>query len=195
MNIPEVFVSGFFGSVVVYVFSGYTMKAVGIAAQAVVGEVRRQINSSSKILSGEEAPNYGACVAVVTNEALKQMIKPGAIAIFSPLIVGYIFRFLYPFDVDPLLPIKCVAAFLMFATSSGVLMSLFLSIGGGAFDNAKKYIETGVFGGKGSDTHKAAVTGDTVGDPMKDTAGPSLHIFIKLIATVSLVLGPTFIRS
>ncbi|GJQ12121.1 hypothetical protein GpartN1_g3912.t1 [Galdieria partita] len=195
LSIPEVFVSGFFGSIVVYVFSGYTMKAVGIAAQAVVAEVRRQVSSCPKILSGEEAPDYQACVAIVTKEALRQMIAPGAIAVFSPIVVGFTFRFLYPYDVDPLLPSKCVASFLMFATSSGVLMSLFLSIGGGAFDNAKKYIETGVLGGKGSDTHKAAVTGDTVGDPMKDTAGPSLHIFIKLIATVSLVLGPTFVRN
>ncbi|GJD06806.1 Pyrophosphate-energized membrane proton pump 3 [Galdieria sulphuraria] len=177
LSIPEVFVSGFFGSIVVYVFSGYTMKSVGIAAQAVVTEVRRQVNSSSKILSGEEIPDYQACVAIVTQEALKQMVAPGAIAIFSPIVVGYVFRFLYPYDVDPLLPPKCVASFLMFATSSGVLMSLFLSIGGGAFDNAKKYIETGVLGGKGSETHKAAVTGDTVGDPMKDTYWDQ-HLFV-----------------
>merc|ERR1719409_2115667 len=121
------------------------------------------------------------------------MVKPGLLAVLSPLFTGITFRIIGYYRDRPLLGAEVLAGFLMFATSTGILMAMFFNNGGGAWDNAKKYIETGKFGGKGSEAHKAAVTGDTVGDPCKDTAGPSLHVLIKLLATVSLVLAPLFI--
>lgn len=120
------------------------------------------------------------------------MIKPGLLSVLSPITVGVIFRIIGSYTNRPLLGAEVLAGFLMFATSTGILMALFFNNGGGAWDNAKKYIETGVHGGKGSDAHKAAVTGDTVGDPCKDTAGPSIHILIKLLSTITLVLVPLF---
>lgn len=120
------------------------------------------------------------------------MIKPGLLSVLAPISVGVIFRIIGSFTNRPLLGAEVLAGFLMFATSTGILMALFFNNGGGAWDNAKKYIETGVYGGKGSDSHKAAVTGDTVGDPCKDTAGPSIHILIKLLSTITLVLVPLF---
>jgi len=127
------------------------------------------------------------------NEAgLREMVKPGLLAVLSPISVGIIFRIIGYFRDRPLLGAEVLAGFLMFSTSTGILMALFLNNGGGAFDNAKKYIETGKFGGKGSEAHKASVTGDTVGDPFKDTAGPSIHILMKLFSTISLVMVPLF---
>lgn len=120
------------------------------------------------------------------------MIKPGLLAVLSPIVVGVTFRIIGSYRGKPLLGAEALAGFLMFATSTGILMALFLNNGGGAWDNAKKYIETGKYGGKGSEAHKASVTGDTVGDPCKDTAGPSIHILIKLLSTISLVLVPLF---
>ena len=120
------------------------------------------------------------------------MIKPGLLSVLSPITVGVIFRIIGSYRGRPLLGAEVLAGFLMFATSTGILMALFFNNGGGAWDNAKKYIETGMHGGKGSDAHKAAVTGDTVGDPCKDTAGPSIHILIKLLSTITLVLVPLF---
>ena len=120
------------------------------------------------------------------------MIKPGLLSVLSPITVGVIFRIIGSYSNRPLLGAQVLAGFLMFSTSTGILMALFFNNGGGAWDNAKKYVETGVYGGKGSDTHKAAVTGDTVGDPCKDTAGPSIHILIKLLSTITLVLVPLF---
>ncbi|XVF86245.1 hypothetical protein PTKIN_Ptkin18bG0025000 [Pterospermum kingtungense] len=138
----------------------------------------------------KEKPDYGRCVAFVASASLREMIKPGALAIVSPIVVGFLFRVLGHYSGHPLLGAKGVAALLMFATVSGILMALFLNTAGGAWDNAKKFIETGALGGKGSDAHKAAVTGDTVGDPFKDTAGPSLHVLIKMLATITLVMAP-----
>jgi H+-translocating diphosphatase len=127
------------------------------------------------------------------NEAgLREMMKPGLLAVLSPITVGIVFRIIGYFRDRPLLGAEVLAGFLMFSTSTGILMALFLNNGGGAWDNAKKYIETGKFGGKGSEAHKASVTGDTVGDPFKDTAGPSIHILMKLFSTISLVMVPLF---
>ena len=120
------------------------------------------------------------------------MIRPGVLSVLSPITVGVAFRLIGAHRSRPLLGAEALAGFLMFATSTGILMALFFNNGGGAWDNAKKYVETGQFGGKGSETHKAAVTGDTVGDPCKDTAGPSIHILIKLLSTITLVLVPLF---
>jgi len=120
------------------------------------------------------------------------MIRPGLLSVSAPITVGVLFRIIGSYRGRELLGAEALAGFLMFATSTGILMALFFNNGGGAWDNAKKYVETGKFGGKGSETHKAAVTGDTVGDPCKDTAGPSIHILIKLLSTITLVLVPLF---
>jgi Na+/H+-translocating membrane pyrophosphatase len=122
------------------------------------------------------------------------MIKPGVLAIVSPILVGLTFRIVGYFKGRELLGAEALAGYLMFSTSTGILMALFFNNGGGAWDNAKKLIETGQHGGKGSETHKAAITGDTVGDPFKDTAGPSIHILIKLVSTITLVLVPLFVN-
>lgn len=191
--VPEVFVGGLLGSMLIFLFSAWACSAVGRTAQEVVAEVRRQFIERPGIMDYTEKPDYGRCVAIVASASLKEMIKPGALAIVSPIAIGLIFRILGHYTGHPLLGAKVVAAFLMFATVSGILMALFLNTAGGAWDNAKKYIETGAFGGKGSESHKAAVTGDTVGDPFKDTAGPSLHVLIKMLATITLVMAPVFL--
>ncbi|CAL1373901.1 unnamed protein product [Linum trigynum] len=193
--IPEVFVGGLLGSMLIFLFSAWACSAVGKTAQEVVNEVRRQFIERPGIIEYKEKPDYGRCVAIVASASLREMIKPGVLAIISPMVVGIVFRILGYCTGQPLLGAKVVAAMLMFATVSGILMALFLNTAGGAWDNAKKYIETGVLGGKGSDCHKAAVTGDTVGDPFKDTAGPSLHVLIKMLATITLVMAPIFLWS
>ena len=131
-------------------------------------------------------------MSIANKAALREMIRPGGLAVIAPISVGLLFKALGVWKGDPLLGPKAVSGFLMFATVSGVMMSLTMSNAGGAFDNAKKYVETGKHGGKNSDTHKATVTGDTVGDPFKDTAGPSLHVLIKLLSTITLVIAPMF---
>ena len=146
-------------------------------------------------MDGSQKPDYTRCVSIVTKAALQEMKKPGLLALGVPISVGFAFRLIGSLQHKPLLGPTVLAGFLMVATITGILLSLFLNNAGGAWDNAKKYIETGKYGGKGSEAHKAAVTGDTVGDPFKDTAGPSLHVLIKLLATVSLVLGPLFIST
>ncbi|KAK3219023.1 hypothetical protein Dsin_012993 [Dipteronia sinensis] len=191
--IPEVFVGGLLGSMLIFLFSAWACAAVGKTAQEVVNEVRRQFIERPGIMEYKEKPDYGRCVAIVASASLREMIKPGALAIISPIAVGFLFRILGYYTGQPLLGAKVVAALLMFATVSGILMALFLNTAGGAWDNAKKYIETGALGGKGSDTHKAAITGDTVGDPFKDTAGPSIHVLIKMLATITLVMAPVFL--
>ena len=193
IGIVEVFISGLLGSAVVFLFSSLALAAVGNAAQSVIKEVRFQIKEDENILTGASKPNYKQCVSIVTKAGLKEMIKPGLLAVLSPLVIGLIFKAVGYYKQMPYLAVQCVASFLMFATTTGILMALFFNNSGGAWDNAKKYIETGALGGKGSDVHKAAITGDTVGDPFKDTAGPSIHILIKLVATISLVLAPVFI--
>lgn len=190
---PEVFVGGLMGSMLVFLFSSWAMEAVGRAAQEVVKEVRRQFAENPGIMDFHEKPDYHTCVAIVSRAALREMIKPGLLAILSPVIIGVIFRALGNYQNKPLLGAEVIASFLMFCTATGILMALFLNNGGGAWDNAKKYIETGALGGKNSDAHKAAVVGDTVGDPCKDTAGPSVHVLIKLVSTVTMVLTPIFV--
>ncbi|KAI6672111.1 hypothetical protein NL676_006996 [Syzygium grande] len=191
--VPEIFVGGLLGSMLIFLFSAWACSAVGRTAQEVVTEVRRQFIERPGIMDYKEKPDYGRCVAIVASASLREMIKPGALAIVSPIAIGLVFRILGHYTGHPLLGAKVVAAFLMFATVSGILMALFLNTAGGAWDNAKKYIETGALGGKGSESHKAAVTGDTVGDPFKDTAGPSLHVLIKMLATITLVMAPVFL--
>lgn len=183
---PEVFVGGLLGAMLVFLFSALAIRAVGKAAYYVINEVRRQFKENPNILKGTAKPDYARCVDIVTVGALKEMVLPGLIAVGMPVVVGVVFRF---FGIGA----EVVAAFLMVGTIAGILMATFLNNSGGAWDNAKKFIETGAFGGKGSDTHKAAVVGDTVGDPFKDTAGPSLHVLIKLLSTITLVLAPLFV--
>jgi H(+)-translocating pyrophosphatase len=160
---PEVFVAGFLGSMLVFLFSSLAMKAVGRTAQGVVVEVRRQFRERPGIMDFKEKPDYQTCVAIVSQAALKEMVVPGLLAAFTPIAVGIIFRMLGVYRKNPLLGAEAIAAFLMLSTVTGVLVALFLNNAGGAWDNAKKYVETGKHGGKGSDPHKAAVVGDTVG--------------------------------
>lgn len=192
-----VFVGGLIGATLVFVFSSLAIRAVGQAAQVIIGEVRRQFKADPGIMAGTSKPDYAACVDIVTRGALRQMILPGLLAVATPVFVGYTFKYLSPVGN---LGAESVAALLMVGTIAGVLMATVMNNGGGAWDNAKKYIESGEFMvdgkvvGKKSEPHKAAVVGDTVGDPFKDTAGPSLHVLIKLLATITLVLAPLFIR-
>lgn len=190
--VPEIFVGGLLGSMTVFVFSAWAIKAVGNSAEEVVKEVRRQFKEKPGILNYEEKPDYKQCVSIVNEAGLREMVKPGLLAVLSPIVVGVTFRVIGSYRGRELLGAEALAGFLMFATSTGILMALFFNNGGGAWDNAKKYIETGKFGGKGSEAHKASITGDTVGDPCKDTAGPSIHILIKLLSTITLVLVPIF---
>jgi Na+/H+-translocating membrane pyrophosphatase len=177
----------------VMLFSSWTVAAVGDTAQAVVEEVRRQFRVFPGIMSKQQKPDYKACVSIVTRASLRKMIKPGMLAVLFPLVLGVVFRTIGEYLGDALLGAKAVLSLQIFATVSGILMSLFFNNSGGAWDNSKKLIETGLYGGKGSEAHKAAVTGDTVGDPFKDTAGPSLHVLIKLLSTVTLVMCPLFV--
>eukprot|EP00957_Ditylum_brightwellii_P138321 10542616-Ditylum_brightwellii.AAC.1 len=140
-------------------------------------------------------PDYERCVALVTQAALREMRFPGLLCVVTPIIVGLVFRFVGESSNRPLLGAEVLAAYLMFGTVTGILMALFLDTTGGAWDNAKKYIELGNFGGKNSEAHKASITGDTVGDPFKDTAGPALHVVIKLLSTTILVAGPLFVAT
>jgi K(+)-stimulated pyrophosphate-energized sodium pump len=182
----EVFLGGLMGGMLVFWFSALAIRAVGKAAYYVINDVRAQFKEKPGILQGTEDPDYGRCVDIVTKGALKQMVLPGLLAVLMPIAVGMFFKL---FHVGA----EAVASLLMVGTIVGILMALLMNNGGGAWDNAKKYIETGVFGGKGSEAHKASVVGDTVGDPLKDTAGPSIHVLIKLLATVTLVLAALFI--
>jgi H(+)-translocating pyrophosphatase len=183
---PEVFIGALIGAMLVFFFSGLAIKAVGKAAYVVIQDVRAQFKEHPGIMQGTEKPDYGRTVDIVTRGALRQMIAPGLVAVGTPIAVGLFFR---QFGVGA----EAVAGLLMVGTITGIVVATFLNNSGGAWDNAKKYVETGALGGKGSPTHKAAVVGDTVGDPFKDTAGPSLHVLIKLLATITLVLAPLFI--
>jgi K(+)-stimulated pyrophosphate-energized sodium pump len=188
---PVVFVAGLLGAMLVFWFSALAMTAVRKAASSVITEVRRQFRERPGIMQGTEDPDYAACVDIVTVGALKAMILPGALVVLFPIVIGLVFKHFG--GPDEFMGAESVSALLMVATITGILMAVFLNNGGGAWDNAKKYIETGAYGGKRSEAHKAAVVGDTVGDPFKDTAGPSLHVLIKLLATITLVLAPLFI--
>src|SRR5216117_2342837 len=183
---PEVFVGGLLGAMLVSWFSALAIGAVTKAAVNVIKEVRRQFQADPGILKGTSKPDYGRAVDIVTIGALKEMVAPGLLAVGMPIAIGLVFKGFH-------LGAETVAAFLMVGTIGGILMATLLNNGGGAWDNAKKFIETGEYGGKGSPAHKAGVVGDTVGDPFKDTAGPSLHVLIKLLSTVTLVLAPLFL--
>jgi len=189
---PEVFVGGLIGAMLIFVFSAFAIRAVGKAAYYVINDVRAQFKEKPGILEYKDEPDYGRCVDIVTKGALKEMVIPGLLPIVTPLAIGLLFK-VFITESDPLISAETVGAMLMVGTIVGILMALFLNNSGGAWDNAKKYIELGNFGGKKSDPHKAAVVGDTVGDPFKDTAGPSLHVLIKLLSTITLVLAPLFI--
>jgi K(+)-stimulated pyrophosphate-energized sodium pump len=185
----DVFIAGLIGAMLVYFFSSLAIRAVGTTAQAIIVEVRRQFREMPGIMDYTQRPDYARVVDITTRAALRQMVLPGAVAVATPIIVGL------------LLGHEAVAGMLMVGTIAGVLLATVLNNGGGAWDNAKKYIEsgnlkdeTGAVIGKGTPAHAAAVVGDTVGDPFKDTAGPSLHVLVKLLATITLVLAPLFIR-
>jgi len=175
-----VFVGALLGAMLIFVFAGLAIRAVSKTAQYVIEEVRIQFKDPA-IMAGTKKPDYARVIDITTLGALKNMVLPGAIAIAFPIFIGVTLKY------------EALAGFLMVGTITGILMALILNNGGGAWDNAKKYIESGAHGGKGSVAHKAAVIGDTLGDPFKDTAGPSLHVLIKLLATLSLVLAPLFI--
>jgi K(+)-stimulated pyrophosphate-energized sodium pump len=177
----EVFIGAFLGAMVVFFFTSLAIRAVGRAAGVIVEEVRKQFREKKGIMDGTEEPDYAACVDIATISALKEMILPGVVAVAAPIVIGLVFR------------AEAVAGMLMVGTIVGVILAAYLNNAGGAWDNAKKYIESGAHGGKRSPAHQAAVTGDTVGDPFKDTAGPSLHVLIKLFSTLTLALAALFI--
>ncbi|WP_195509992.1 sodium-translocating pyrophosphatase [Coprococcus comes] len=177
----RVIIGIFIGGMLTFLFSAFTMESVSKAAYKMIEEVRRQFREKPGIMKGEEKPDYTSCVAISTTAALHEMLLPGVMAVVVPLIVGII------------LGVESLGGLLSGALVTGVLMAIFMSNAGGAWDNAKKYIETGHHGGKGSEAHKAAVVGDTVGDPFKDTSGPSINILIKLMTIVSLVFAPLFL--
>jgi len=188
-----VFIAGLIGAALVFLFSALAIKAVGKAAYYVIEEVRRQFRENPRIMEGTAKPDYGRCVDIVTQGALRAMVLPGLLPVVVPVGVGLIFKYLNSGGADPTIGAESVAAVLMVGTIGGILMATLMNNGGGAWDNAKKYIETGELGGKRSEAHKAAVVGDTVGDPFKDTAGPSLHVLIKLLSTITLVMAPLFL--
>ncbi len=175
---PKAVIGLLIGAMIPFLIASRTMLAVGAAAFDMVTEIRRQFKEIPGLLEGTGKPDSARCVDIATKGALRRMIVPGLIAVITPPIIG--------FWMGPV----ALAGALAGATASGVLLALMMSNGGGAWDNAKKYIEAGNMGGKGSDNHKAAVIGDTVGDPFKDTSGPSMNILIKLMSVVSLVIAP-----
>ena len=174
---PNVRVGAFIGAMMAFLFCGLTMNAVGRAAQSMVEEVRRQFREIKGILEGKATPNYARCVAISTKGAQREMLFPSVLAILAPIAVGFIFG------------VAGVMGLLIGSLSAGFVLAVFMANSGGAWDNAKKFIEEGNLGGKGSDNHKATVVGDTVGDPFKDTSGPSLNILIKLMSMVSIVVA------
>ncbi|HCO48728.1 MAG TPA: sodium-translocating pyrophosphatase, partial [Spirochaetaceae bacterium] len=175
---PAVLIGMFIGAMIPFLFSSLAMDAIGVAAFAMIEEVRRQFRSKPGILQGTEIPDYRSCVDISTRSALKSMVLPGVLAILSPVLAGFL--------GGP----GVLAGLLTGSTVSGVILAIFMSNSGGAWDNAKKLIESRNVDGKGSPAHMAAVVGDTVGDPFKDTAGPSLNILIKLMAIIALVIAP-----
>ena len=174
---PKVIVGVFIGAMAAFLFSGITMGAVGRAAEDMVQEVRRQFREIKGILEGKATPDYGRCVEISTRSAQREMIFPSLLAIVIPIVVGL------------LLGVAGVLGLLVGGLAGGFTLAIFMSNSGGAWDNAKKMVEEGNFGGKGSDCHKATIVGDTVGDPFKDTSGPSLNILIKLMSMVSIVMA------
>ncbi len=194
----QVFVGALLGVMLAFLFSSLAIRAVGKAAGGIIEEVRRQFRENPGIMTGEVRPDYSRAVDITTRSALREMVAPGILAVGMPVATGVIFR--YAFGGDGNEGWLSVAGLLMVGTIGGVLLATFLNNSGGAWDNAKKFIEAGGMKdeqgnvvGKGSDIHAAAVTGDTVGDPFKDTAGPALHVLVKLLSTITLVLAPLFI--
>ncbi|MFD3155872.1 sodium-translocating pyrophosphatase [Haloimpatiens sp. FM7330] len=179
---PITLVGLFIGAMLPFLFGALTMESVGKAANEMIEEVRRQFKEKPGIMEGKETPDYKRCVDISTGAALKEMLLPGILAIVVPIGVGL------------LLGVEALGGLIGGAVATGVLMAIFMANAGGAWDNAKKYIEGGAHGGKGSDAHKAAVVGDTVGDPFKDTSGPAMNILIKLMTIVSLVFAPVILK-
>ena len=180
---PAVVVGLFIGALLPFLFSSFLMKAVGKAAFEIVEEVRRQFRTMKGLMSGKQKPDYAKAVDIATASALQQLMIPGAMAVLTPLAVGFLFG------------AQALGGLLAGAIASGFLLAIFMATSGGAWDNAKKLIEDGAYGGKGSDAHKAAIVGDTVGDPMKDTCGPSLNSLIKVLNTVSLVFAGAIVAN
>ena len=178
----KVIVGVLFGAMLPFLFSAFTMKAVGRAAMSIVNEVRRQFREIPGLMEGNTEPDYTECVDIATKGALKEMIVPGLMAVAAPLATGFI------------LGVEALGGMLIGSVGAGFMLAIMMATAGGAWDNAKKYVELGHYGGKGSDAHKAAVEGDVVGDPFKDTSGPSLNILLKLMAIVSLVCAPVFLE-
>jgi K(+)-stimulated pyrophosphate-energized sodium pump len=170
------------GGTLPFVFSAMTMESVGKAASSMVEEVRAQFKENPGIMDGTAKPNYTRCVDISTKAALREMVLPGLMAVIAPLIVGFA------------LGVEALGGLLASSLVTGVLVAIFMANAGGAWDNAKKHIEEGKHSHKGSDAHKAAVVGDTVGDPLKDTSGPSINILIKLMTIVSLIFGPVIFK-
>ena len=179
---PRVLAGVLIGGMLAFLFSALTINSVSKAAKSMINEVRRQFKEKPGIMEGTEKPDYERCVDISTRAAIREMILPGVIAIVAPLLVGF------------LLGAAALAGLLVGATVTGILLAISMANSGGAWDNAKKYVEEGHFGGKHSEPHKAAVIGDTVGDPLKDTAGPSLNILIKLMSIVSVVFAPLLMK-
>ena len=179
---PIVIIGLFIGAMLPFVFSALTMNSVGNSANKMIEEVRRQFREDKGIMEGTSKPDYARCVDISTQAALKEMVVPGVMAVVAPLAVGIVFC------------AEALGGMLGGALASGVMMAIMMSNAGGAWDNAKKYIEEGYYGGKGSEPHKAAVVGDTVGDPFKDTSGPSINILIKLMTIVAVVFAPLFVQ-
>jgi K(+)-stimulated pyrophosphate-energized sodium pump len=174
----DVLIGVLLGAMIPYLFSALAMNAIGTAAFEMIEEVRRQFKESPGILDGDQLPDYDRCIAISTTSALDQMRLPGFIAVGAPVLVGFMGG------------IEMLFGLLVGVTASGVVLAIFMANSGGAWDNAKKMIESGEGGGRGSDAHKASVVGDTVGDPFKDTAGPAINILIKLMSVVALVIAP-----
>jgi K(+)-stimulated pyrophosphate-energized sodium pump len=177
---PKVMVGMFIGGMLPFLFAALTMEAVGKAAYQMIEEVRRQFRENAGIMKGTVKPDYAKCVDISTSAALREMVIPGLLAVVVPIATGMI------------LGKGALGGLIVGAVVTGVLLAIMMANAGGAWDNAKKYIESGEMGGKGSESHKAAVVGDTVGDPFKDTCGPSMNILIKLMTIVALVFAPLF---
>ena len=187
---PLIFVGGLVGAVLVFFFASLAIRAVSKAAGEMIEEVRRQFREDPGIMAGTSKPDTAKCVDIATRGALKAMVVPALLPILVPIVFGLIYRYCL---TDYVQAYEAVGALIMVGTIVGILMANFLNNGGGAWDNAKKYIEEGNHGGKGSPAHAAAVVGDTVGDPFKDTAGPSIHVLVKLLSTICLVTAVLFI--
>jgi len=177
---PKVIASLMVGGMLAFLFSSMLIHSVGVAANHMIDEVRRQFREMPGIMAGTQKPDYAKCVTISTDAALKEMIVPSLLAIVTPLVVGFLFG------------AEALGGLLAGTLITGIMLAIFMANSGGAWDNAKKHIELGNNGGRGSDAHKASITGDTVGDPFKDTAGPAIDILIKLMTTISLVFATLF---